>query len=76
MCLSSKGILALELLASSRSAQFLRDCSEGDAHDDRAALKCRGQESTSHVGVWPEMSMLNHRFATPSADLQHSVESV
>lgn len=33
----------------------------GDVYQDKAASHCRGEQLTAHIGVWPEMSMLNHR---------------
>jgi len=32
----------------------------GDEHDDRAADACRGEQPEAHIGVWPEMALLNH----------------
>ncbi|GAX75002.1 hypothetical protein CEUSTIGMA_g2448.t1 [Chlamydomonas eustigma] len=46
-----------------RVAKIVKFNCFGDAHDDRAAASCRQETATSHIGVWPEMSMLNHSCA-------------
>ena len=34
----------------------------GDVYEDKAATRLRGSTLSAHIGVWPEMSMLNHRW--------------